>query len=502
MPEKRNVLYIVIDQLRADVLSGALSGHVPTPNIDALAAAGAVFENHFAVTLPCGPSRASLHTGQYAMNHRSIRNGTPLASWHTNIALEVRRLGYEPLLFGYTDTSVDPRGRDPNDPDLATCESVLPGFREIVEMRWETAEQWTAHLRSLGYSVPDSAPGMNLTALYRPVDGTLGGPALYRADHSDTAFLTDQTIKALSIRRGRPWFAHVTYIRPHPPLVAPDPWHRLVDPANIPLAVQNTLEHPFFEAWFSQPLKGLYWGFDGNYTTMATRTAQTLRAIYLGLVAEVDHHIGRLLNFLKDSGQAGETLVVLTADHGVMLGDKGLWGKESVFDPAFHVPLIVFDPAAPRPSRISAITESIDITPTLLDWLVGSIPASMDGKSLLPWITGEWIASDTPTDWRSAAFMEIEFGEQGHDTRFQQTFGLDAERCRAAILRDTRWKYIHFAGGVPPMLFDMQNDPLETRDLAASARYAGTLSEMARRMLDHRMTFAARPVHFRPPAAG
>lgn len=176
MPEKRNVLYIVIDQLRADVLSGVLSGHVPTPNIDALAAAGAVFENHFTVTLPCGPSRASLHTGQYAMNHRSIRNGTPLASWHTNIALEVRRLGYEPLLFGYTDTSVDPRGRDPNDPDLATCESVLPGFREIVEMRWETAEQCTAHLRSLGYSVPDSAPGMNLTALYRPVDGTLGGP--------------------------------------------------------------------------------------------------------------------------------------------------------------------------------------------------------------------------------------------------------------------------------------------------------------------------------------
>ena len=98
-----NVLFIVADQLRADVLNGPLAACVPTPNLDRLAAEGVSFDNHFTVAVPCGPARASLLTGLYAMNHRSIRNGTPLAAHHDNLALALRRAGREPLLFGYTD---------------------------------------------------------------------------------------------------------------------------------------------------------------------------------------------------------------------------------------------------------------------------------------------------------------------------------------------------------------------------------------------------------------
>src|SRR5690606_39631778 len=86
-------------------------GHpcVRTPNVDALARRGVLFRRHYASASPCGPSRTSMHTGMYLMNHRSGRNGTPLDARHTNLALEVRKGGFEPTLFGYTDTSVDPR---------------------------------------------------------------------------------------------------------------------------------------------------------------------------------------------------------------------------------------------------------------------------------------------------------------------------------------------------------------------------------------------------------
>ena len=233
MTGHRNVLFIVMDQLRADVLTGALAGFAPTPNLDAFAASAIRFDNHFSVTSPCGPSRASLLTGLYAMNHRAIRNGTPLASHHTNLALEARKLGHEPLLFGYTDIQPDPTGRSPADPDNFVYENTLPGFREIVEMRLEYGAEWLGHLRAHGYDVPD-AMSPNLMRLYRPEGGVFGNPALYAAEDSDTAYLTDRTIAALSVRKTNPFFAHVTYVRPHPPLVAPAPYHDLVDPATLP----------------------------------------------------------------------------------------------------------------------------------------------------------------------------------------------------------------------------------------------------------------------------
>ena len=101
MAPRRNVLLITVDQWRGDCLSAVGHPVVRTPNLDRLAAQGVLFRCHYAQAAPCGPSRASLHTGQYLMNHRSGRNGTPLDARFTNVALEARKCGYEPALFGY-----------------------------------------------------------------------------------------------------------------------------------------------------------------------------------------------------------------------------------------------------------------------------------------------------------------------------------------------------------------------------------------------------------------
>jgi hypothetical protein len=102
MPAPRKVLFISADQWRGECLSAAGHPVVRTPHLDALAADGVLFRRHFTVTSPCGPSRSSLQTGLYLMNHRSGRNGTPLDRRHTNIAREVRKIGLDPMLFGYT----------------------------------------------------------------------------------------------------------------------------------------------------------------------------------------------------------------------------------------------------------------------------------------------------------------------------------------------------------------------------------------------------------------
>ena len=157
MPRQGNILFIIIDQLRTDCVFGALGAHVGLPNIRGLAADAVRFDRHFSVTNPCGPSRASILTGQYAMNHRSIRNGTPLAHDTPNLATELRGAGYDPLLFGYTDTSQDPRAWPEGHPALTTYEYPMAGFRDIVEMRLEDSLPWRAHLLARGYPAEDYA---------------------------------------------------------------------------------------------------------------------------------------------------------------------------------------------------------------------------------------------------------------------------------------------------------------------------------------------------------
>lgn len=490
---KGNVLLITIDQLRADIIDGALAEFVPLPNLRRLQAESASFANHFTVTVPCGPARASLLTGMYAMNHRAIRNGTPLARHHATIATEARKAGYEPLLFGYSDSTADPTDLDPNDPVLASYEGVAPGFRELVEMRLESGLEWPAFLKARDYALP--GPNSDrLMDLYKPVSSggrapAINDPALYSAADSDTAYLTDRTLEALDIRRHKPWFAHLTYIRPHPPLVAPAPYHRLVDPDRIAAPQAAAPDHVFLDAWRSDPSNGgLFWDFSGDCSSLSKRQIAELRAIYLGLVAEVDFHIGRVLDWLDETGQRDDTLVIVTADHGEMLGDKGQWGKETVFDPAYQVPLIVRNPRQRQQSKVpaSALTESVDVAPTILDWIGLPVPAAMDGQSLLPLMAGDVVGA------RDAAFAEIDLSHPVRPTRFQKFWNLGELRCNAAILRELRWKYVHFNGGVPSMLFDLEADPHEATDLARDPKWAGDVSRLARKMLDLRMTRADR----------
>ena len=487
MTQAGNVLFILIDQFRADLLHGALADHVDLPNLRSLMDDAVSFRQHYSVTNPCGPSRASILTGQYMMNHRSVFNGAPLRHDTPNLATEMRKAGYNPMLFGYTDTSLDPRIHHPADPALRSYEQAMPGFDEIVEMRLEESFPWRAHLASKGYDLPDYA------RFYDPIPGQGEGrrvtdPAFYKAEDSDTAFLTDCCLNHLKVRQDQDWFAHLTYIRPHPPLVAPAPYNRMYDPEKLPLPRQkqpDQPDHPFQSVSERQKsASGFVTGFDDFEES--EENIQALRAVYLGLATEVDHHIGRLIRFLQESGQYDDTLIVVGADHGEMLGDFNAWGKMSYFDAAFHVPLIIRDPRNPsrHGTSVNEPTESVDIMPTLLEWVGQTVPTSVNGRSLNPFLAG-----DIPEKWRQYSYSELSFGDPAEPTLWQDELNLSLREADLAILRKGPLTLVHFSGQLQPVLFDHEAEG-ELVNLAEEAAHAPALLAMTQTLLSHRMQFA------------
>ena len=209
--------------------------------------------------------------------------------------------------------------------------------------------------------------------------------------------------------------------------------------------------------------------------------------MYLGLATEVDAHVGRIVDFLKETGQYDSTLLVVTSDHGEMLGDFHQWGKMTFFDAAYHAPLIVRDPnrSETHGATVDKFTESVDLAPTILEWIGRPPPTGMNGSSLLPFLEGR-----CPHEWRDGVYSELDFGEPDAPTAWQIGTGVGLRSANLAIIREKRFKLVHFNGGLPPLLFDMESRDGESRNIADDPAHSKTLLRLTRKLLDHRMRYA------------
>lgn len=484
----KNVLFITADQMRGSCLSALGHPNVKTPNLDRLAAEGTLFSRHFTQASPCGPARTSLLTGLYLLNHRSGRNGTPLGAQFNNLAKEARKAGFDPQLFGYTDTSPDPRLLAEGDPALTRYEGVLPGFSTGCLMTEDFAP-WRAWLAAKGYEVPADP-----AAIFRPVEGSDPPRPVYPAEDSEAAFLAQQAMNHIAVQGQAPWFLHLVFYKPHPPFIAPEPYNALAHPDEIEAprrkasAEEEAALHPYLAYLFEKQDKpGYIGGIEGRLKEMDEAAARRVRAAYYGGVMEVDAQVGRLVAFLKEKGLYEETLILFTCDHGEMLGDHWLWSKEGFFDQAYHIPCIVRDPRAGadagRGRVVESFTEAVDLMPTILEALGREVPDACNGRSLLPFLAGE-----TPEDWRREAHWEYDFREVRSQAA-EKALGIASEDCCLNVIRGERYKYVHFAA-LPPLLFDLQEDPGETRNLAGDPAHAGILLEMAQKLLSWRMRSA------------
>lgn len=491
----RKVLLITADQWRGDALG--LLGHkaASTPVLDRLAADGTTFLRHYTPSAPCGPARATLLTGLYPFVHRSVRNGTPLDRRFTNLALEARRAGREPMLFGYTDSSVDPRGLPPDDPRLRTYEGVLPGFTVGAVHNSASLGDWLADLAGKGYAIPERPADIYAPSQPPARPGAFSRtPARYCAEDSDSAWITGRLLDHLRTRRDEDWFVHLVFLRPHPPLVAPAPYDQLVDAASVPEPVRGASRaaeaaaHPFLDAWMREQANPAYFESRVDVQAIDDDDRRAMAAVYFGLIAEVDAQIGRIIDHLKATGEYDETLIIFTSDHGEMLGDHWCWGKGGYFDPAYHVPLIIRDPAAPaaaRGRRVDAFTESVDLMPTILGWIGAEVPGECNGLDL-----SAWIAGDTPALWRQAAFFEYDF-RNPVTRRYEQALGLSGDECTLNVLRGRRYRYVHFTS-LKPLLYDLAADPGETVNLADDPAHAAVVAAFAQRLMSLRLLHAER----------
>ena len=429
-----NVLLVTLDQFRADCLSAAGHPVVQTPHLDRLCREGIRFASHFSQAAPCAPGRASLYTGMYQMNHRVTGNGAPLEDRFDNVARLARRAGYAPALFGYTDQGIDPSvARGPDDPRLNTYEGVLPGFDAVLHLDGDAAP-WRAHLASLGWGALSAEQALS-SEPERPAGAGI------------SAFLTDGLVQWLE-RQEAPWFAHASFLRPHPPYAAPGAWSTRYHPAEVPLPVPvGEPRHRLHRIALGVPASAA----PGDPGALSNLIAQ-----YLGMVSAVDEELGRIVAWLEEHGQYDETVIVVTADHGEQLGDHGLIQKLGYFEESYRVLALVRHPGHPEAHGrvVDRFTEAVDILPTLAEVLGHDVPVQCDGVSLHPFLVGQ-----DPPEWRSAAHYEWDWRDLliGPHRRGGPV-DRSLERCNLAVERTATAAYVQFADG-DWRCFDLAADP-------------------------------------------
>ncbi len=488
---RKNVLLIVVDQWRGDMLSWLGTPGLKTPNLDRLCREGVTFRNHFTQAVPCGPARASLLTGLYQMTHRAVQNTVPLDRRFTNLGHELRRFGYDPALIGYTTTTPDPRTTGPQDPRFLVLGDIMDGFRPVGTFE-PYREAYFGWMAANGYELP-----ANRDEIWLPREGEPGptrSPSRIPAELSDTAWFTERALSYLKGAANRNWFLHLGYYRPHPPFVAPEPYNSMYDPAEMEPPVRaaspadEAEQHPLHRYYIEHVAQASFFqGGRGLGSAMSEDEVRTMRATYFGLMSEIDAQLGRVFDFLEESGQWNDTMIIFTCDHGEQLGDHYLLGKMGYFDGSFRIPMIVHDPApeadVTRGSIVDRFTETIDTMPTILDWLGADIPRQCDGRSLLGFVHGE-----PPRDWRTEVHYEFDFRDVFY-SQPESKLGLHMDQCSLAVVQDEAFKYVHFAA-LPPLLFDLKADPAQFRNVAADPDYATVVRDYAQKMLDWRLRYA------------
>ena len=492
MTERRNILFIMCDQLRFDYLSCAGHPHLPTPNIDRLAKRGVRFTNAYVQSTICGPSRMCAYTGRYVRSHGSTWNGVPLRVGEPTLGDHLREVGMRPVLVGKTHMAADSEGMERlgiNKASIVGVHVSQCGFEPFErddglhpDGRYDPNPAYDTYLREKGFDATN--PWEQWANSGEDADGgLLNGWLLTHADkaaripeeHSETPYMTRRAMDFIREAESdtRPWCLHLSYIKPHWPYIVPAPYHAMFGKPDVIPPVRSEAErldpHPLYRAFQEE-----------RYSKAFSRDAVRERVIpaYMGLIKQIDDQLGVLIAFLEQRGLMATTLIVFTSDHGDYLGDHWLGEKYLFHDASAKVPLIICDPSAAagatRGTVSNALVEMIDLAPTFLDYAGGAAkPHVLEGRSLLPLLRGAGAAS-----WRDAVFSEYDYSMDLARIKL----GTSPAHSMLTMVFDGRHKAI-FAEGFRTMLFDLAADPMEFSDLGGDLSQKEVLQRLETQML-------------------
>jgi len=432
--KRPNIVFLLTDDQRWDTMGCMGNAIIRTPNMDDVARDGVLFKNAFVTTSICCTSRASIFNGQYARRH------------------------------GIWDFKTD--------------------FSESA-----FSQTYPALLRQAGYRIGfigKYGVGRNLPAeKFDFWHGIAGQPKYEHKDEDGnykhlTQIMAEQSIEFLSgCTKEQPFCLSVSFKAPH--VQDKDPRQFIYDPAYENLYKADGIPRPktaepsYFESFpefFRKDNEGRR-RWEIRFST-PEKYQESVKGYYR-LITGVDVVIGRIRDELKRLGLDDNTVIMLTGDNGFYLGEHGLAGKWYPHEESIRVPLVVFDPRAPKKRRGISIDEmvlNVDIAPTILELAGVKVPEQMQGRSLVGLLRGEKPA------WRTDFFYEHLFEHP--------------RIPKSEAVRTQRWKYIRYieqkpvypvrnSNGVYEELYDLKDDPQETTNLAKNKKYRNTLEGLRKR---------------------
>ena len=407
--KRRNMVFILIDDLRFDALGFMGHPFLETPNIDALARGGMVFDRHFVTSSLCSPSRATILTGLYAHKHGVFDNSTPLDSGIPTFPQLLQRAGYSTGFIGKWHM-----GGDSDEP--------RPGFSYWSSFRGQGVYQ---------------DPVFNINGKQKKIEGYV------------TDLITDQAVEFLQAAHDKPFFLYVSHKAVHAEFKPADRYKGCYKDKTYPhpATMANTDENYRGKPAWVRAQRNSWHGVDGMYDKkvdfdqFARDYAETMRA--------VDDSVGRIVASLKEQGLLESTLLVFTSDNGFQFGEHGLIDKRTMYEASIRVPMIVHCPELVQPgARCGEMTATIDFAPTFLESAGLSVPSGMQGISLQHLLDG------TKPHWRESLLYEY-FWERS----FPQTPTVLGVRTRTH-------KFMRYHGIWDRYeLYDLEHDPDETNNL-------------------------------------
>ncbi len=431
-----NIVLFMTDQQRGDCLGVAGHPVLQTPHIDELAGRGSYFPHAYSACPLCIPARRTLMTGTRPVTHRVLGN-VDLEFDLPTLPGALRSAGYQTHVVG--KMHLYPKRK-------------RYGFDSMV---WSDGPYEGKDIGDYGPFLLAGAPGMPLPAV---AHGATLNSWVARPWHLDdrlhfTNWVTDNAIEFLQRRDPTcPFFLKVSYFHPHQPVACPAFYYNRYANMELPPQVCGQWAQKY-----ERPQAGLPVRAREGY--LNEQLSHQFRAGYYGCINHIDDQVGRILDVLNPDTVGRETLFVFASDHGEMLGDHQIIGKRAPFEPSARIPLVIKFPESMgfRFGQVHAnVVELMDIMPTLLESAGVQVPASVEGRSLLP------LAADEPVAWRTYIH-----GECAHISE-------QAPKADAAMqyLTDGLRKLAWFPLRDQQLFFNLEDDPQEMHNLIDEPAYA------------------------------
>ncbi len=452
-----NIVWFCCDQLRYDCIGGMGNPHISTPNIERLMVSGTTFERVYAQNPLCSPSRASFLTGRYPRTVRVNYNGNLVfPSDEVTVTKRLADDGYVCGLVGKLHLSSCSKRGEVGEPygysffqwSHHPYDSWEPGKHAYQDWLREEGVDW--------YTEYD-APWHDWRPAKVPIDFPERVKGI-RAEYHQTTWCVNEALKFMKQSEGQPWCISINPFDPHPPFDPPVSHKERLNIADMPLPLWKEGELD------NKPLahRESYYNATANGMAPATCTLsdddkRELTRDYYAEILLIDDQIGRIIDYLEETGQRENTIIIFTSDHGEMLGDHGIYWKGGFFyEGLVHVPLIFSCPGLIKEGlRSSALVELVDIAPTLMEITGRKIPVAMQGKSFKDILTGE----ADPSYHKDSVYCEYYYSAGG------------LIPVSATMYFDGRYKIIVHHNEDISEIYDLKNDPDEFDNLWNNPEY-------------------------------